>query len=127
MLISEFLIGSKDVISHEDHWCQNISSKTIDGSSICYADSEAYSFCSLGAIAKFCLSIGYNFLEDDFKLVARATDYLSRMSRAIDGTQGYITFNDTHSHSEVMELWDEAIALALKDESSPGGDNQKGG
>ena len=96
---AQILTEARALIDTPEKWTQKTSSRDCKGSPLERAtDPNAVCFCSLGALDK----AARNFVESD-----RAYKFLYKL------TSGDVSgFNDTHSHSEVMELFNRAISLA---------------
>jgi hypothetical protein len=94
MKISEMLIIDKKKIENPEHWTQGMTERDIDGVPYYNSDKPIFSRCSIGAMSVPVIEgvYFYPFLTD--------SDSLS-------------SFNDNHTHAEVMALWDKAIALAI--------------
>jgi hypothetical protein len=89
----EILIAAKALISNKENWCQNKSIKKKEDGTI--------SYCSIGAIVEIAgVPEAWDERQDAF-------------SELRTHTNGSIAdFNDSHTHTEVMELFDKAIASA---------------
>lgn len=119
MKTSEFLIKAKSLIADPKHWTQEHYARDNEGN-ICYwDDSGAVCFCSVGALYE---TSGYthqgsrNGIHPVDPLLTRAYTYL-------DDAIGYTSiplFNDKHTHEQVMQMWDKAIAQAIADEEKEG-------
>lgn len=75
---------------------------------VTFDSPEAECFCSVGAIKRIVLKLPeYRFAE------ASAYDALDRAA----GRSGLniVRYNDTHTHEEVMKVWDSAINQAMQE------------
>lgn len=103
MKISELLISAKALIDTPEKWIQNTEAMTAYKEQVDCTHSLATCFCSLGAIGR----VEYtNKLEHN-------QDARDHLSHAMTGDYWRIgNYNDSHTHSEVMAMWDKAIQLA---------------
>lgn len=90
---------AKSLIADEKNWIKGASAKNADGSVVSAWDDDAVCFCSIGAALKADTSMpGYMY------------DALFKACKVIDPNARNISqFNDTHTHAEVMQMWDIAI------------------
>jgi len=96
MNITETLKAARLLITPRENWTQGALSRDKDG--IPNPDDEAVCFCSLGAV---------------MEVTTCAAEY----NNAVDMFYGLVLddpayFNDSHSHEEVLEMFDKAIVLA---------------
>lgn len=101
----ETLIAARAVIERPENWCQGYAAMTSGGRPAFADNPKAVRFCALGAIGRV-LGRGIGLRTDPgvLALVAAcpcAPDY----SVAI-----VAPFNNTHTHPEVLALFDRAIA-----------------
>jgi hypothetical protein len=101
MKASEILIKAKEVIVDPKNWIQRSYALDKDNNTLYGSDKNSICFCSIGAIQKV---LGRNKLN-------KAENFLRE---AAGGNM--VDYNDNHSHSEVMEVWDKAIELSLQNE-----------
>lgn len=104
---SEILKAAKAVIENPIHWTTNAFARDAEGNVLeAGYDEDAVCFCSLGAIEKvIAKSWPYN---------QASYDYLSTAAFELDDIieAGVADFNDSKEHSDVMQMFDKAIALA---------------
>lgn len=103
MKTSEILRKGKAVIELEDNWTQRWLARDMHGKETSPHKADAWQFDSFGA-----LTVVQNLyhLQD----VQKAFFYLSQaMGNRI------MTYNDTHTHKEVMFAWDMAVQIAERD------------
>lgn len=102
--IKEVLIEARKIISDPRNWTQKSFARNEEGVPCPLFDHHAFCFCSVGAIqrASFCL-------EKRWFEVEKAIDWLSQTSFMKYG-QTITQANDEHSHEEILELFDLAIA-----------------
>jgi len=95
----EILKAARQVISDAKSWTQGTFARDANGkvASIRFGDC----FCSVGAIAKV---TDRNLVEPCPRAVIEALGVRSHAELA--------RFNDSHTHSEVLDLFDRAIARA---------------
>lgn len=105
MKTSEILIRARDLIADPARWTQKSSARDAQGSRVNAFANTATCWCSDGALVK----------ATDWPTGYEAYGRSSRVLRetvAGMGLDSYVDFNDTHTHAEVMTLFDTAIATA---------------
>ena len=108
MKTSEILTKAKALIDKPEKW--TIGAYARNGETAVPNDNKyANRFCALGAVKR----AGYE-LEVE---VYDALDALDNCAFYKHGFCSVIRFNDSKTHPEVMALFDEAIAEAVKQES----------
>lgn len=105
---SEVLIAAKALIDTPEKWTQGKYAIDAQGIDCNPTSSMAVCRCSQGAL--LAVFEGYSRIQLTITSVGR---YLGR---AVDDDGDYIGFQDTHTHPEVMAMWDRAIELAIEDE-----------
>lgn len=111
MKTSELLQQAKLLIATPETWTTRSYAKDNEGNSCSDLDEDACSFCSSGAINRASRNAG-SFLFN------KAEHHLQTVTRDKVGDNincSYLAYNDRHTHAEVMELWDQAIELAIKE------------
>ena len=101
MKASETLIRAKAVIEDPKNWTQGQYARKSNMDVTSVEDENATCFCSIGALSKI------GGLNCDLMM------YLIQYANG-----GIAEYNDTHTHEQVMEVWDKAIAKAIADESN---------
>lgn len=100
---SERLRAAKALIDTPSKWMQG------DYSDLPQNLKGSCQFCSLGAIRRTYADRGEPFYGD----VNKSSTYLETALDELDADEGDVpTFNDTHTHGEVMQMFDKAIELA---------------
>lgn len=108
--VAEFLIEAKKVIEDPTRWTTGWFAKTVAGVRCSALDDEATCFCSMGALEYY---NGRELLYDEKGTVAHlARDVLESVME-----ERLVSFNDRHSHTEVMQKWAEAIKFSQKEGS----------
>lgn len=97
------LKAARALIAKPESWCQNFVSLDNRGEPIGYEQSDAVSFCALGAILR---------AEHDIGTSSRAWDVLKDAMGG--GVCAIPTFNNSRTHAEVLAKFD-----GLTGESSP--------
>ena len=87
------LIAARTLITDPANWCQGNAAQNAKGFPAAPLHDEAVRFCSWGAAAR---AAG-----------AHSGDRFSAVKDALG--VGFISFNDSHSHEEVLALFDRAI------------------
>ncbi|WP_454287239.1 DUF6197 family protein [Rhizobium arsenicireducens] len=80
-----------DLIRDPDNWTRQTRARNAAGNPVQPEDKSAKSFCSIGAMYR----VGMNLQERR----AAAELIHPRLQQ----------FNDTHTHAEVMEVWNRAL------------------
>lgn len=95
---TKLLQDARDTISNPKHWTQDANARTSDGRPTCPSESDADKFCMMGAL--------YRQGPHAYHLMEAVKRLLSQMPFS------YIpAFNDNRKHSEVLDVFDRAIAL----------------
>jgi hypothetical protein len=112
MKTSEILRAAKALIEDPDHWVQGTYARPYReadpvNNHLMGNDPRATCWCSMGALQKALdgFSIDESWLKYE-KTLNKITEPVSML-----------TYNDTHTHAEVMKVWDRAIALAEAEEA----------
>ena len=95
--IKQLLIAARARISKPENWTQGTAARCSNGNPVMASDVKACQWCSLGTIALT------SYSESDPE-----TAQLN-MWRALKNP-GIAEFNDTHTHQEVLNVFDKAIA-----------------
>ena len=89
----------KGFIADEKNWIKGFNAKNADGIVVDAQDDDAVCFCSVGAV-----------LKTSERLYWPMYRTLLTVCRDIDPTTINVSqFNDSHTHAEVMQMWDIAI------------------
>lgn len=100
MTILELLKATRALISNPANWTQDCCARNKDGAETGALNPTAVQWCSAGALIK---------CRDDKVVVHyRAYDLLEDLLTS----ETLIEFNDHHTHSEVLALFDQAIERA---------------
>ena len=103
--VKELLIAARAKIEKPENWTTGWYAKTATGRQCNTDDPEAICFCSMGAIDA---AAGI-----DVYLAQRAYYELQLvLERIIYPGFGIAEFNDTHTHAQVLDMFDKAIANA---------------
>jgi hypothetical protein len=89
----EQLRAARDLISAPERWTQHAPARNVNGEPIPSYEAAAVCFCSVSAVHR----------------VGQAWKTLPILSR-FSFPQTVTSFNDTHTHAEVIALFDAAIA-----------------
>lgn len=114
MSVAQVLKDAKALIADESHWTQGTSARDKDGWPLSdNASPAAVCWCSIGALAR----VADTGPAAPFHLYPTARYYLNAAAAkaAAPGShsgKSIVNFNDTHTHAEVMEVWNKAIQLA---------------
>ena len=103
MKTSEILIKARDLIADPARCCIGELARNAYGEEVAPSDPDACSWCSMGAVQRV--------HPDD--LAGRSDAYRYLRSAMPNGWWAEIgDFHDTHTHAEVMTMFDTAIAMA---------------
>lgn len=95
----ETLKAARDLISDPSCWTQGDFARNTDGQSVDPNNKEAMCFCAFGAIQRITEN---PLMSDADRLLESICN--ERFSLSVGD------FNDTHTHAEVLALFDAAIA-----------------
>jgi len=101
--VVENLKAARAKIADPADWIQCHYAKNNTGDSICGDEPGATCFCSAGAIQ----AVRNTACEEE----TREYEILKEVAIEL-GSPGVPSYNDSHSHAEVMAMWDKAIARA---------------
>jgi len=105
----EDLTAAKALIENPENWIQDELSQDSEGRKVAVTDTNATCFCSMGAFVHY-LHGKPQAHERDLPVVAALDEASVKVSG--DADMNIVTFNDTHSHAEVMAVWNNAIFTA---------------
>jgi hypothetical protein len=101
MTTAETLKAARELIANPERWTKGWFAKKADGSDTNSRNPDAYCWCAYGALHR---ANYYEAIEPEHLL-----------SRLMGGN--IAAFNDTHTHPEVIAMFDKAIARAeVRDE-----------
>lgn len=100
----EILKAARELISDEKRWTQGELARDMFGIYADYDSDDAVCFCSEGAIRRVTITV-----PSDERLRARQ-DAWGALNKAAGGN--IVTFNEGRTHSEVLAVFDRAIACA---------------
>lgn len=101
----EILTKARELISDESRWTKYAYTRKADGEKADDQMDVAVCFCGVGAIAKV---KGQNPMDATESFEA----YLLAQAAGVRDVVDFFTFNDTHTHAEVLAAFDRAIAAA---------------
>lgn len=101
----DILVGARALIASPENWTQGRLAETADGKFVFPKEPIAARFCALGATVH--VRGGHLNLDVLARLDAEVPAEFCGLSR---DTEKVSLFNDTHSHAEVLALFDRAIA-----------------
>jgi len=104
--ILEILTLARKKIKNPLHWGQNHYAVDTNGETCLVADATATKWCAVGAL----MAVGQHLNLSPFPAESR----LIQCAANITGSHSAITFNDSKSHGEVMEMFECAIDKARK-------------
>ena len=93
MNAKDVFLAAYALISDPEKWTQRRYATTADGDHVYGYDKMAVCFCSIGALQ--CASGSHHYDDEGAQSVFRA----------LNDDESIATFNDLHTHPEVMDLW----------------------
>lgn len=101
MSVKEILIKAKELINTPEKWMQED-----------YHNDDKTCFCTIGAVAHV------SGVCNGSAVKCPATDYLrNAVESELKQFDTVAVYNDTHTHADVMAMFDKAIEAAAKDEA----------
>lgn len=100
----------RTLISDPNHWNQGVLAQIDHQTSSKIIHPLANNWCSAGALIN---AIGPGWAVSEF--YSLASRYLNRAIGVDDETNAYVFYNDSHSHEQVMIMWNKAIEEAYYD------------
>ena len=110
-----YLESARQLISDPRRWTVHYLAEDETGYPVDFDSDKATCWCSLGALRKV---VNKDHRDWDVAITKEvlAHKYLrDAINLHPKGGASLAHFNDTHTHQEVMELWDSAIKLAKQD------------
>lgn len=99
--VVQILKDARALIADEENWTQCFRALDGEGKIIDERSRYACKFCSVGAIARVSAGSGAD------EMAVR-----DLLRKSLTGGHTITSFNDTHTHAEVLALFDRAIARA---------------
>ena len=93
MTYLEILKDARELIGDPARWTQDAYARNVDGKTTDPLNPDAVCWCAVGSIIKFTGS--------------RLTEFV--LSKYANG-MSLISFNDNHTHAEVLSVFDRSIA-----------------
>lgn len=109
MKIYEQLKAAKEIIKEPAKWTTEATARDKNGEQVGYTNPDATCFCSFGALLKAATDAKGGNAWISFKDYDGAVEMLKRGFNTKDSVGAW---NDSHTHAEVLEGFDNAIALA---------------
>ncbi len=117
MNVSVFLRGAKAHIDTPAKWCQKAMCTDLYNQPVIFNDSSACKFCAIGAVIlhrnKLAGTFHYPLEKKWVELYTEAKELLLDFSNGMCITE----FNDSHSHAEIMKMFNDAIRQAELNEA----------
>lgn len=116
----EVLIAARALIADPEHWTQSAYAIENTGSEVYPQESNAYAFCSVGALVR----VSGAYLDDDGRMHTNVVydechADLSRSAQSLFGNGNVVAINDgemsddpARAHKDVLAMFDKAIADA---------------
>ena len=100
----EILQAARELISVPERWTQGCLARNRAGKECSFRSNDSVRWCSIGALNKI----------STLNIVSHALVFLSKAVSV--KTNKFSTWNDTHTHAEVLQAFDRAIELAKEGE-----------
>lgn len=100
------LVEARKLISNKENWTQGAYAQDSKGRPVTGRSPYATCFCAFGAIDKIA-EMAFN----PVKSIRSQLEYLDLFTEDI----GVIKYNDSHTHEEVLSLFDKAIEQVKKE------------
>ena len=110
MKISDVLIKAKTLIQDPKNWTQGVLARDNLYEPVPTTSRNAVCFCTYGAVGR--VLVLENSSQHD-----EVAGPLKKACAAISGSSRVAEYNDTHTHPEVLALFDKAIELAKESET----------
>lgn len=104
--VMDLLREARALISDPDKWTQGALARNAHGSEVAHYSPDACKWCAVGAISRVAAS---NNASYDTEMSAYSS--LVQASRRLFYSDAVGEVNDTHSHTDVLALFDRAIEL----------------
>ncbi len=101
----DILTAARDLIAEPEHWTQGVSARNKFSEKIHPAHPTAVCWCTLGALQKVG-NPAFHYEAQDILFESALKLHPQWRGRFLYG------FNDSHSHSEILQVFDEAIRYA---------------
>ena len=108
MTASEVLRKARALIEKPENWTQRVRARDANGFETGVLAPTAAAWYSDGALGEVCCRAEQKTWFQDMRA---AQAQLDRAAQEL-GSKTYVGFNDTHTHAEVLSLFDRAIAAA---------------
>lgn len=107
--LEHLLRRARRLIELREHWVQRDIAQDITGEGLSTPHSPtAAKFCAIGALCRAASPSYEDSVDQAVALLARIVRSLVRVD-AGGNDEIVVEFNDSHSHSEVLELFDLAV------------------
>jgi hypothetical protein len=112
---TKILIKARQLISKKINWTINILARNKKGEVTATYHEDAFSFCAWGALDKIAGTniITYNDFDDRFHARKPITYEVGHILQEVCG-QAVAPYNNNHTHEEVLQWFDDAIALSVE-------------
>jgi len=95
--VKQTLIKARELISKPENWTQRAAARTASGHRTSALSTNAVCYCAMGALLKI-------------SPLYQGSRHIDMLAKAMDDSVAY--YNDTHTHAEVLAMFDKAIELA---------------
>ncbi len=118
---SVILKNAKELLTPQENFTQGAYAKNEGALPVDFTSRTAVCFCSIGAIGNVLNKAGISCSSVKASPVTKSTasKYLSIAIGKPSDTPGVdiVDYNDSHSHEEVLAMFDKAISIAEKAEA----------
>lgn len=122
MTALKVLQTAREILSEEKRWTKNVLARNILDIKVAPINPSAVCFCSMGAICKAAKDLKLHTYTDSIEAENLLTEAAKPLMAQMEGIKtipsSFVQFNDNlrTKHSDIMNLFDEAIKLAEKEE-----------
>jgi len=102
----DLLREARALISDPDKWTQGTLARNAYGSEVAHYSPDACKWCAVGAISRVAASNNASYETE-----MSAYSALVQASRILFDSDAVGEVNDTHTHADVLALFDRAIEL----------------
>lgn len=107
MTASEVLRKARALIEKPENWTQGVEARNVHGEDVSVLSHEACRWSLIGAV-RYVVCSGDSYDSE----LSRAARQALRKAGGMALLSDAYDFNDTHTHAEVLSLFDRAIAAA---------------
>lgn len=114
----QLLVKARELIAKPENWTQECLSRDQTGETCSPEEPVATCWCSLGALTHVVRTLPQPKSDTNYRL--RASDNYGLAHQLLaDACPGgsVVKWNDSHTHPEVLDLWDQVIERTKQQEA----------